>query len=146
MTDSLRQNKFAINMLIAFAVFLNGIAPLSVVAKEFYASDDATAESLFGDKIFIYVSKIKKFSDVREVISGELYDTPPNYNYDREFTKCMKTKSIEILDKEDWLEFSKIVTELEVFTRSSSPYNKLLNAPIKLDYNDQQILNEYFKI
>jgi len=100
----------------------------------------------FGDKIFIYVSKIKKFSDVREVISGELYDTPPNYNYDREFTKCMKTKSIEILDKEDWLEFSKIVTELEVFTRSSSPYNKLLNAPIKLDYNDQQILNEYFKI
>jgi len=26
----------------------------------------------FGDKIFIYVSKIKKFSDVREVISGEL--------------------------------------------------------------------------
>ena len=100
----------------------------------------------FGDKIFIYVSKIKKFSDVREVISGELYDTPPKYNYDREFTKCMKTKSIEILDKEDWLEFSKIVTELEVFIRSSSPYNKLLNAPIKLDYNDQQILNEYFKI
>ena len=41
---------------------------------------------------------------------------------------------------------SKIVTELEVFIRSSSPYNKLLNAPIKLDYNDQQILNEYFKI
>ena len=66
----------------------------------------------------------------------------------RFFTKVEEVYEIwdEILDKEDWLEFSKIVTELEVFTRSSSPYNKLLNAPIKLDYNDQQILNEYFKI
>ncbi len=100
----------------------------------------------FGDKIFIYVSKIKKFSDVREVISGELYDTPSEYNYDREFIKCVKTKSIKILDKEDWLEFSKIIKELEVFTRSTSPSNKLLNAPIKLEYNDQQILKDYFKI
>ena len=100
----------------------------------------------FGDKIFIYVSKIKKFSDVREVISGKLYDTPSEYNYDREFIKCVKTKSIKILDKEDWLEFSKIIKELEVFTRSTSPSNKLLNAPIKLEYNDQQILKNYFKI
>ncbi len=100
----------------------------------------------FGDKIFIYVSKIKKFSDVREVISGELYDTPSEYNYDREFIKCVKTKSIKILDKKDWLEFSKIIKELEVFKRSTSPSNKLLNAPIKLEYNDQQILKDYFKI
>jgi len=100
----------------------------------------------FGDKIFIYVSKIKKFSDVREVISGELYDTPPEYTYDREFIKSIKTKSIKILDKDNWLEFSKIVKILEVFKNSTSPYNKLLNAPIELDYNDQQILKDCFKI
>jgi len=100
----------------------------------------------FSDKIFIYVSKIKKFSDVREVISGELYDTPPEYTYDREFIKSIKTKSIKILDKDNWLEFSKIVKILEVFKNSTSPYNKLLNAPIELDYNDQQILKDCFKI
>lgn len=34
-------------------VFLNAIAPLSVVAKEFSASDELAAEALFGNRIII---------------------------------------------------------------------------------------------
>ena len=101
---------------------------------------------LYGDKIFVYISKIKKFSDVRKVVDNKLHDKPTNYNYDKEFKKSLKTEIIRLLDKECWLDFTIIAKELEVFNKSTSPANKLLNAPIKIDSYDYSILKNHFKI
>ena len=59
----------------------NGIAPLSVVAKEFYASDDATAESLFGDKIFICTPSCFKYISIDELHERQKngQDEPQNH-------------------------------------------------------------------
>ena len=44
------------------------------------------------------------------------------------------------------LNFSIISKELEVFAKSPSPANKLLNSPINLENHDYEILKNYFKI
>jgi len=67
MIDSLRHNKFAINLIIALAVFLNAVAPLSVVAKEFSAQNNVSTESLFGDKILICTPTGFKYISIEEL-------------------------------------------------------------------------------
>jgi len=98
------------------------------------------------DKIFTYISKIKKFSDVRKVIDVDLFETPDEYSYDKVFKKSLKTKLVKLLDKEKWVNFSSISKELEVFALSTSPANKLLNAPIKLENHDFMILSKKFQL
>lgn len=67
MIESLRHHKLTINLLIALAVFLNAIAPLSVVAKEFSATDSVSSESLFGDKILICTPTGFKYISIEEL-------------------------------------------------------------------------------
>jgi|TARA_B100001964_G_C13746389_1_gene385487 hypothetical protein len=101
---------------------------------------------MYGDKIFVYISKIMKFSDVRQIVDNKLHIKPSGYNYDKEFKKSIKTKMIKLLDKSDWLDFSIISKELEIFAKSTSPANKLLNSPINLENHDYEILKNHFKI
>ncbi|MDG1857948.1 MAG: hypothetical protein P8I94_02520, partial [Emcibacteraceae bacterium] len=67
MIKSLRQHKFAINILVAAAVILNAMAPLSVVAKEYFASDNASVEMLFGNKILICTPTGFKYISIDEL-------------------------------------------------------------------------------
>ena len=96
-----------------------------------------------GDIIFTYISKIKKFSDIRQVIDNKIHLKPLEYEYDREFKKAIKTKMIKLLAKNEWLDYTIISKELKVFINSTSPANKLLNAPILLEFDDYQTLKNY---
>jgi len=100
----------------------------------------------YGDLIFTYISKIKKFSDIRQVIDNKIHLKPLEYEYDREFKKAIKTKMIKLLAKNEWLDYTIISKELKVFINSTSPANKLLNAPILLEFDDYQTLKNYFRI
>ena len=121
--------------------FRNGFKYLGIAENKFklkYIS--------IGDKIFTYISKIKKFSDLREVTDPNLHETPSGYDYDKKFKKSLKTKLIKLLDKEKWIDFSSMSKELEVFSLSTSPANKLLNSPIKLENCDYMILSKKFQL
>ena len=45
---------------------------------------------MYGDKIFVYISKIMKFSDVRQIVDNKLHIKPSGYNYDKEFNRVRK--------------------------------------------------------
>lgn len=45
--------KIKVNIFVALVVLINAFAPLSVVAKEMFLSDDTSVEALFGEKILI---------------------------------------------------------------------------------------------
>ena len=53
MIEAFRNSKFAIQTLLTMVLFFNAVAPLSIVITQFYSVDEASAESLFGDKILI---------------------------------------------------------------------------------------------
>jgi len=97
-----------------------------------------------GDQIFTYISKIKKFSDQREILSDEIIDTPDSFNYYKIFTKCVLTKGTRILPEENWIKLDKVVNKLEIFAESKNLGLMLLNAPIKLSSFDKNILQEIF--
>lgn len=59
------------NIIIALAFFLNAIAPLSVVAKEFSTSDNVATESLFGDKILICTPTGFKYISIDELNASQ---------------------------------------------------------------------------
>lgn len=44
-----------------------------------------------GDIIFTYISKIKKFSDIREIISDKIVKLPPQFKYDKNFDLSLQT-------------------------------------------------------
>ena len=67
MNASIVQNKFAVNLLIAAAIFLNAMAPLSVVAKEISPADTASIDALFGDKIVICTPTGFKYVSIDEL-------------------------------------------------------------------------------
>ena len=96
------------------------------------------------DQIFIYISKIKKFSDKRQILSDDLLDTPKTFNYDKIFSKCVSTKLIKILSEENWIKLEDVTNKMEIFSANISPGLKLLNAPIKLNSFDTNILQEMF--
>ena len=93
-----------------------------------------------------YIDATSKFSDVRKVISNEIFDLPNTYKYDKEFTKAIKTKPMKILNQEDWLDFDNIKNELEVFALAKSPGLRLLNAPLKLNEFDTKKLESFFNL
>ena len=97
-----------------------------------------------GDQIFTYISKIKKISDQREILSDEIVDTPNGFNYDKIFTKCILTKLVKLLPEENWIKFDEVINELEIFATSKNPGFKLLNAPLKLNSFDLKILSNIF--
>ena len=98
------------------------------------------------DKIFTYITKQKKFSDIRKITSNEIFDLPNTYKYDKEFTKAIKTKPVKILNQEDWLDFDNIKNELEVFALAKSSGLRLLNAPLKLNEFDTKKLESFFNL
>ena len=59
--------KFRINIFVALVVFLNAIAPLSVVAKELSTSADTGIEALFGEKILICTPTGFKYISIDEL-------------------------------------------------------------------------------
>lgn len=67
MISAFKHYKFSVNLLIAMIVFLNAIAPISVVARELSGSDDTTAEALFGDKILICTPTGFKYISIEEL-------------------------------------------------------------------------------
>ena len=97
-----------------------------------------------GDQIFTYISKIKKISDQREILSDEIVDTPDGFNYDKIFTKCIPTKLVKLLPEENWIKLDEVINKLELFATSKSPGLKLLNAPLKLNSFDSKILSNIF--
>ena len=97
-----------------------------------------------GDQIFTYISKIKKISDQREILSDEIVDTPDGFNYDKIFTKCIPTKLVKLLPEENWIKLDEVINKLELFVTSKSPGLKLLNAPLKLNSFDSKILSNIF--
>lgn len=97
-----------------------------------------------GDLIFTYISKVKKISDMREIIDDFLIDTPKTFNYDKTLLNSISTKKLTVLKENSWIEFNEIVKELEVFATSKSPGLKLLNAPIELNNYDREVLRKIF--
>jgi len=101
---------------------------------------------LSGDIFFTYISKIKKFSDCRKIISSESESTPASFNYYKKYPHCIKTKIIKELDQKDWLDLDVIKNLLEIFSTSSSPQLKLLNAPTEIHEFDRDMLIKFIKI
>ena len=94
------------------------------------------------DIFFTYITKLKKFSDCRRIISTELEVTPSLMEYDKNFPTSIKTEKIKILEINKWLNYDLIKDELEIFATAISPQLKLLNAPISIsDYDAERLLN-----
>jgi len=99
-----------------------------------------------GDIFFTYISKIKKFSDCRRIVSAESESTPSSFNYNKKYPHCIKTKIIKELDQKDWLDLNVIKDLLEIFVTSKSPQLKLLNAPTEIYQFDRDQLLKFMKI
>ena len=96
------------------------------------------------DLIFMYVSKIKKFSDVRVIENIDLIDLPSTLKYDKDFIKCIETKIVKELSVDEWIELKKINNKLSFLKSEKFLGFLLLRAPIKIDDNDKKILlNEF---
>jgi len=96
------------------------------------------------DLIFTYVSKIMKFSDVREVTDNTLIPLPDTFNYEKIFDTCIKTKILKNLDEENWIPARDIFLKLNAFKNKKKPNLLLLNAPIKLDEDDSNFIQSFF--
>ena len=96
------------------------------------------------DLIFMYVSKIKKFSDVRVIENIDLIDLPSTLKYDKDFIKCIETKIVKELSVDEWIELKKLNNKLSFLKSEKFLGFLLLRAPIKIDDNDKKILlNEF---
>ena len=96
------------------------------------------------DLIFMYVSKIKKFSDVRVIENIDLIDLPSTLKYDKDFIKCIETKIVKELSVDEWIELKKLNNKLSFLKSEEFLGFLLLRAPIKIDDNDKKILlNEF---
>ena len=92
------------------------------------------------DKFITYISKKKKISDLRIIIDDKLCDCPKTLNYDREFTKVIKTRLVTKIEKNNWINFDQFVKQLEIFKDKAKPGLVLINAPVLLPINDFKYL------
>jgi hypothetical protein len=98
------------------------------------------------DLIFMYISRYKKFSDVRIIEDLNLIDIPNTFNYDRKFNKCIKTSSYKELKPEKWIELDLLKNQLSFLKSESLLGFLLIRAPIIIDKRDGDILlNEFNK-
>lgn len=67
MIKKLRAYTININLFVAVVLFLNAIAPLSVIAKELSSSSNTGIESLYGDKILICTPAGFKYVSIDEL-------------------------------------------------------------------------------
>jgi hypothetical protein len=96
------------------------------------------------DLIFTYVSKIMKFSDMREVTDNTLIPLPETFKYERQFDTCIKTRILKDLKETNWISAKDIFLKLNAFKKISKFNLILINAPIKLDQVDSEIIQSYF--
>jgi hypothetical protein len=96
------------------------------------------------DLIFTYISKIMKFSDMRIVTDNTLIPLPPSFNYEKVFLTCIKTRILKDIEEKRWISAKEIFLKLNVFKNKSKPNLILLNAPIRLQEDDSNIIKSYF--
>ena len=99
-----------------------------------------------GDLIFVYISKIKKFSDIREISSDNIINLPPNFSYDKKYDLAIQTKLVKKLNRENWIDSYPIFEKLELMKNNSIGF-MLLNCPILLEEKDSnEIINAFNKL
>lgn len=67
MMNIFKDYKIKINIFVALVVFLNAIAPLSVIAHEVPSAESSVTEALFGDKILICTPTGFKYISIEEL-------------------------------------------------------------------------------
>ena len=67
-----------------------------------------------GDIIFTYISKIKKFSDVREILSNEIVKLPPTIKYDKNYEVSIQTRLVKSLNTNEWIDGLKVFEKLVI--------------------------------
>ncbi len=67
MTDLFKHYRIKINVFVAMVIFLNAIAPLSVIAHEVSNAEGSAREELFGDKILICTPMGFKYISIEEL-------------------------------------------------------------------------------
>ena len=96
-----------------------------------------------GDIIFTYISKIKKFSDIREILSNEIVKLPLSIKYDKNFELSIQTKLVKSLLFPDWINGMEIFDQLELMKDNSVGFI-LLNCPVLLKESDSKIILNAF--
>ena len=96
-----------------------------------------------GDIIFTYISKIKKFSDIREILSNEIVKLPPSIKYYKNFELSIQTKLVKSLLFPDWINGMEIFYQLELMKDNSVGFI-LLNCPVLLKESDSKIILNAF--
>lgn len=96
-----------------------------------------------GDIIFTYISKIKKFSDIREILSNKIVKLPPSIKYDKNFELSIQTKLVKSLLFPDWINGMEIFDQLELMKDNSVGFI-LLNCPVLLKESDSKIILNAF--
>ena len=96
-----------------------------------------------GDIIFTYISKIKKFSDIREILSNEIVKLPLSIKYDKNFELSIQTKLVKSLLFTDWINGMEIFDQLELM-KDNSVGSILLNCPVLLKESDSKIILNAF--
>ncbi len=99
-----------------------------------------------GDLIFVYISKIKKFSDIRKISSDNIVNLPNSFSYDKKYDLAIQTKLVKKLNRENWIDSYPIFKKLELMRNNSIGF-MLLNCPIILDEKDsKEIMNAFNRL
>ena len=96
-----------------------------------------------GDIIFMYISKIKKFSDIREILSDQTVKLPSNIKYDKNYEVSIQTKLIKALNVTEWIDGLKVFKKLDLMKGNSLGFT-LLNCPTVLSEKDSKIIINAF--
>ena len=96
-----------------------------------------------GDIIFVYISKIKKFSDIREILSDQTVKLPSNIKYDKNYEVSIQTKLIKALNVTEWIDGLKIFEKLDLMKDNSIGFI-LLNCPTILNKKDSEKIMDVF--
>ncbi|MBL6848115.1 MAG: hypothetical protein ISQ83_07205 [Alphaproteobacteria bacterium] len=97
------------------------------------------------DILITYVTKLMKFSDIRKVVNDNLINLPNTFNYSFKLIKCIQTQILKNLDEIEWINAKPILNKLETFMDKKTNL-QLLNAPIKVNTNDYNIIKKSFNI
>ena len=97
------------------------------------------------DILITYVTKLMKFSDIRKVVNDNLINLPNTFNYSFKLIKCIQTQILKNLDEIEWINAKPILNKLETFMDKKINL-QLLNAPIKVNTNDYNIIKKSFNI
>jgi len=96
-----------------------------------------------GDIIFTYISKIKKLSDVREILSNEIVKLPPTIKYDKNYEVSIQTRLVKSLNTNEWIDGLKIFEKLDLMKDNSIGFI-LLNCPTILNKKDSEKIMDVF--